>query len=128
MRGWKLPSGSSTNDACSRIVTASGDGVTLATEPENRPPPNPPPPPPPPPPAPPAPPPRRAERRGPWGGAPPTATTAGLIVDEGQRHVDFGVLREVAGVREVERAARAIEPVVTWTQASGGVHEISQEE
>ena len=50
MRGWKLLSGSSTNDACSRIVTASGDGVTLPTDPENSPPPNPPPPPPPPPP------------------------------------------------------------------------------
>ena len=38
-----------------------------------------------------------------------TATAAGLIVDEGQRHVDLGVLREVARVWQVERAARAID-------------------
>ena len=63
MRGWNVVmSGSSTNDTCSRIVTASGDGVTLPTDPENRPPPNPPPPPPPP---------AAPIGAGPWVGPPP---------------------------------------------------------
>ena len=48
MRGVKPAGGNSTNDRCSRRVTASAVGVTLPTVPLNRFPPKPPPPPPPP--------------------------------------------------------------------------------
>ena len=61
-----------------------------------------------------------ADRRRALGRAAAAATTAaGLLVDERQRHVDFGVLREVAGVGQVERAARAIETIVA--RAAGGL-------
>ena len=60
----------------------------------------------------------RADRRRTLGRtAAATATAAGRLVDEGQRHVDFGVLREVARVGQVERAARAIDAVVARPQA-----------
>ena len=102
------------------MVTASGDGVTLPTEPENR---------------------LAAEttaaaatagradrRRALCRTATAAATAAGLLVDERQRHVHFGVLREVARVGQVERASRAIDAVVARPKAGRRIHDIAQKE
>ena len=56
------------------------------------------------------------------------ATAAGGLVDERQGHVDFGVLGKVLGVRQIERAARAVDTVVAGPQRVSGPVDVTQVE
>ena len=56
------------------------------------------------------------------------AAPAGRFVDEGERHVDLGVLRKAFGVREVERAARAIDAVGARPERAAGVRHVAEQE
>ena len=57
-----------------------------------------------------------------------TATAASLFVHEGQRHVDLGVHRKVACVWQIERAARAVEAIVSRPQAGRRIGDVAHEE
>ena len=60
-------------------------------------------------------------------GAAAAASACG-VVDEGQRHFDFTVLRERLGPRQIERAARAIEAVGARPQRVAGAGHVAQQE
>ena len=57
---------------------------------------------------------------------PGAAPAAGRIAHERERHVDLGVLRKVARVGRVERAAREVEAI--GTQPAAGTGDVTQEE